>query len=140
MASKTADAIKLVLRLPKALHKRLTQQARRNNVSLNTEIVQRLKETLPTAKTHRDLREVADLLAQRGANHALGGTPLTEMNKKLDKLIAAVDIGPPVQRHSVIPLRNPISETPEPKVPLPKKKTEPESETVKSDVEGSGKK
>jgi len=43
MASKTADAIKLVLRLPKALHKRLTQQARRNNVSLNTEIVNQLE-------------------------------------------------------------------------------------------------
>ena len=43
MASKTADAIKLVLRLPKALHKRLTQQARRNNVSLNTEIINQLE-------------------------------------------------------------------------------------------------
>jgi hypothetical protein len=43
MASKTADAIKLVLRLPKPLHKRLKQQARRNNVSLNTEIVNQLE-------------------------------------------------------------------------------------------------
>src|SRR5262249_20849431 len=42
MASKTADAIKLVLRLPKPLHKRLTQQARRENVSLNTLIVNQL--------------------------------------------------------------------------------------------------
>jgi Arc-like DNA binding domain len=43
MASKTTDAIKLVLRLPKGLHKRLKQQARRNNVSLNTEIVNQLE-------------------------------------------------------------------------------------------------
>jgi len=43
MASKTADAIKLVLRLPKPLHKRLRQQANRNNVSLNTEIVNQLE-------------------------------------------------------------------------------------------------
>ena len=43
MADKTADAIKLNLRLPKALHKRLTRQARRNNVSLNTEIVNQLE-------------------------------------------------------------------------------------------------
>jgi len=42
MASKTTDAIKLVLRLPKTLHKRLKQQAKRNNVSLNTEIVNQL--------------------------------------------------------------------------------------------------
>lgn len=39
---KTADAIKLNLRLPKHLHKRLKQQARLNNVSLNTEIVNQL--------------------------------------------------------------------------------------------------
>src|SRR5262245_66629777 len=43
MADKTADAIKLNLRLPPALHKRLKQQARRNNVSLNTEIVNQLE-------------------------------------------------------------------------------------------------
>jgi len=48
MASKTADRYKLVLRLPKPLHKRLKQQARRNDVSLNTEIVNQLegRETL----------------------------------------------------------------------------------------------
>jgi hypothetical protein len=42
-ADRTADAIKLNLRLPKPLHKRLKQQARRNNVSLNTEIVNQLE-------------------------------------------------------------------------------------------------
>jgi len=47
MASKTADAIKLVLRLPKPLHKRLTQQARRENVSLNTLIVNQLSNPKP---------------------------------------------------------------------------------------------
>ena len=43
MADKTADAFKFVLRLPKPLHKRLKQQAKRNNVSLNTEIVNQLE-------------------------------------------------------------------------------------------------
>ena len=43
MADKTADAFKFVLRLPKPLHKRLKQQARRNNASLNTEIVNQLE-------------------------------------------------------------------------------------------------
>jgi hypothetical protein len=42
-ADKTADAIKLNLRLPKSLHRRLQQRARRNNVSLNTEIVNELE-------------------------------------------------------------------------------------------------
>jgi hypothetical protein len=40
---KTADAVKLMLRLPRSLHKRLQQQAKRNNVSLNTEIVNQLE-------------------------------------------------------------------------------------------------
>jgi hypothetical protein len=41
-ADKTADAIKLNLRLPPALHRRLKQQARRNNTSLNAEIINQL--------------------------------------------------------------------------------------------------
>jgi len=45
MADKTSDAIKLNLRLPKPLHRRLKQQAKRNNVSLNTEIVNQLEGT-----------------------------------------------------------------------------------------------
>jgi HicB family len=42
MDSKKTDTVNLVLRLPKAVHKRLRQQADRHNVSLNTEIVNRL--------------------------------------------------------------------------------------------------
>jgi hypothetical protein len=49
MADKTAHTIKLNVRFPPALHKRLKQQARRNNVSLNTEIVNQLSGTLATA-------------------------------------------------------------------------------------------
>jgi hypothetical protein len=41
--TKTADAVKLNLRLPPALHKRLVTQARRNSVSLNQEIVNQLE-------------------------------------------------------------------------------------------------
>jgi HicB-like protein involved in pilus formation len=40
---KTADAIKLVLRLSKGLHRQLVQRAKRNNVSLNTEIINELE-------------------------------------------------------------------------------------------------
>jgi len=38
-----ADTTSLHLRLPKRLYKRLQQQARRNNVSLNTEIVNQVE-------------------------------------------------------------------------------------------------
>jgi hypothetical protein len=65
MASKTADAIKLVLRLPKPLHKRLKQQARRNNVSLNTEIVNQLSPPKGSGITPYLLKEIrADLLKE----------------------------------------------------------------------------
>jgi len=41
--TKTADAVKLNVRLPPTLHKRLVAQARRNKVSLNQEIVNQLE-------------------------------------------------------------------------------------------------
>ena len=37
------DVVKLNLRLPKALHKKLRQAAQSNNVSLNTEIINQLE-------------------------------------------------------------------------------------------------
>jgi HicB family len=58
---KTADAIKLNLRLPKPLHKRLKQQARRNNVSLNTEIVNQL-EGAEAAAVERIAETIAPLI------------------------------------------------------------------------------
>jgi HicB-like protein involved in pilus formation len=41
-AKGASDVVKLNLRLPKALHKKLHQAARANNVSLNTEIINQL--------------------------------------------------------------------------------------------------
>jgi hypothetical protein len=38
-----SDVVKLNLRLPKALHRKLHQAARANNVSLNTEIINQLE-------------------------------------------------------------------------------------------------
>jgi hypothetical protein len=62
MADKTSDAIKLNLRLPKQLHKRLKQQAKRNNVSLNTEIVNQLEghEAASIARTAEWLKPALD--------------------------------------------------------------------------------
>jgi HicB-like protein involved in pilus formation len=42
-ANKTTDAVKLNLRLPKSLHRKLQRDAKRNNVSLNTEIIHQLE-------------------------------------------------------------------------------------------------
>jgi hypothetical protein len=39
----TVDVVKLNLRLPKALHRKLRQAAKTKNVSLNTEIVNQLE-------------------------------------------------------------------------------------------------
>jgi HicB family len=39
----TVDVVKLNLRLPKALHRKLHQAAKANNVSLNTEIINQLE-------------------------------------------------------------------------------------------------
>src|SRR5262249_43509609 len=86
MANKTADAIKLVLRLPKPVHKRLKHEAAQNDVSLNTEIVHRLKESLPTAQHYRDMKALAARSAELGSKQ-----DFTEINEKLDKLIAAVE-------------------------------------------------
>jgi hypothetical protein len=62
MTDKTSDAIKLNLRLPKPLHKRLKQQARRNNVSLNTQIVNQL-EGSETATAKRMAEAIRPLVA-----------------------------------------------------------------------------
>jgi hypothetical protein len=44
MSEKSAvDVVKLNLRLPKALHRKLRQAAKSNNVSLNTEIINQLE-------------------------------------------------------------------------------------------------
>ena len=54
------DVVKLVLRLPKSLHRWLVQTAKRNNVSLNTEIINGLRGYETTlAKGLRDQIEAA---------------------------------------------------------------------------------
>ena len=113
-----ADTTSLHLRLPKRLYKRLHQQARRNNVSLNTEIVNQLegRETATAARMAESLKPALDAAIREAIKMAV---------ERRDWL------GAPVKPWEVIPLNNPIPETPEPKVPLPEKKTEPE--TVKSE-------
>src|SRR5262249_27347695 len=102
MASKTADAIKLVLRLPKPLHKRLKQQARRNNVSLNTEIVNQLSppkgsgipfyvlKEIPPAL--RDLRgKMETLLRERGLPEPVPCVIATDLEAAKTRIAALED-------------------------------------------------
>jgi hypothetical protein len=69
-AARTDDVVKLVLRLPKGLHRWLVQTAKRNNVSLNTEIINGLRGYETTlAKELRD---------RIGAAASASGRPLLQ--------------------------------------------------------------
>jgi hypothetical protein len=168
-----ADTTSLHLRLPKKLYKRLQQQARRNNVSLNTEIVNQLegyeaatvkrtteivqpllKEAVYAAAAtaaevatditrDKALQEALDRIerwaAERGMSIMRRPQTADEEAKALERQERpAGDIGEPVRKHHVIPLRNPISETPEPKVPLPENAKEKEKTPAKELEKSSG--
>jgi hypothetical protein len=64
MARKRVDTVKLVLRLPPALHQRLGRAAARSNQSLNSEMIRRLEQSF-------ELPKQAEALAQavRDAAH-----------------------------------------------------------------------
>jgi hypothetical protein len=64
MARKREDTVKLVLRLPPALHQRLGRAAARSNQSLNSEMIRRLEQSF-------ELPKQAEALAQavRDAAH-----------------------------------------------------------------------
>jgi hypothetical protein len=83
------DTVKLVLRLPPALHRRLTRLAAHSNQSLNSEMIQRLEASLGVTTTQEwgFIKDVINLLALRYAPELWGG-PLSVLNAKLDKLIA----------------------------------------------------
>jgi hypothetical protein len=59
--AKDTGIVKLNLRLPKALHRHLVQQAKRNNASLNTEIINILERdrAVPPLKIRDVIQETA---------------------------------------------------------------------------------
>ena len=80
MARKRDDTVKLVLRLPPDLHRRLEREAAKRDRSLNTEMIERLTESFVT-----DLvRSGANRLLREGAVDQV----LTEMIKKSLREIA----------------------------------------------------
>jgi hypothetical protein len=54
---------KFLLRLPKGLHRRLVQQAKRNNVSLNTEIINLLE-----GRGAADMETIATMAAEKAVH------------------------------------------------------------------------
>jgi hypothetical protein len=80
-ADKTGDAIKLNLRLPKPLHRRLKQQAKRNNVSLNTEIVNQLEgaETSTAKRMAEIMKPLFDQAIEEAIAKATGRTQHPEI-------------------------------------------------------------
>src|SRR5262245_18858648 len=99
MASKTADAIKLVLRLPKPLHKRLTQQARRNNVSLNTEIINQLEghEAATVERAREIIKPMIEEATRKATEKALLFT-LAALGRKAAHSDADKDLLPRIER------------------------------------------
>jgi hypothetical protein len=95
---KTADAIKLNLRLPKALHKQLKQQARRNNVSLNTEIVNQLQGY--EAATAKRILETAEPFMEQSMRSATTGAmmgAIAILNNFVGAFLAAGEGQPPTE-------------------------------------------
>ncbi len=98
--------VQLHLRLPKKLHKRLMQRAKRNNTSLNTEIINQLEQALTAATDDRislrredigeivratvdTYREPATLseLGRRWEGGQSAGVPLSEIGRGLQELL-----------------------------------------------------
>ena len=124
MARKPSDTVQLKLRFPEALRRRLEREARRHGQSLNREIVSILEERFRESdEADRHAAAFADALRDefmrlyredktRGQAAGANQPPLAPL-------------GQPIRRWEVIPLNNPVQETPEPKIPLPKKEPKP---------------
>jgi len=124
MARKPSDMVQLKLRFPEALRRRLEREARRHGQSLNREIVSILEERF---RESDDADRHAAAFAEALGHEFMR---LYREDKTRGQAAGANEpplslLGEPIRRHEVVPLNNPIPETPEPKVPLPEKKPKP---------------
>jgi len=72
--AKDAGIVKLNLRLPKGLHRHLVQQANRNNVSLNTEIINILeRDRRDRSVPPVNIQDVVDITARGTAARTAAG-------------------------------------------------------------------
>ena len=122
MARKPSDTVQLKLRFPEALRRRLEREARRHGQSLNREIVSILEERFRESDD-ADRRAAAFAEALR-----YEFMRLYREDKARGQATGANQpplLGEPIRKHEVIPLNNPVPETPEPKVPLPQRQPKP---------------
>jgi hypothetical protein len=69
----TDDVVKLNLRLPKALHRKLRQAAKANNVSLNTEIINQLEGRSLQGLSPDQIRNIIQTTATATVERAMQG-------------------------------------------------------------------
>ena len=136
MARKPSDTVQLKLRFPEALRRRLEREARRHGQSLNREIVSILEERFRESDdADRHAAALADALRDEFMRFYREDR-IREYVRQLrgDKTRgraaganepAVASLGEPIRKHLVFPLNNPISETPERKIPLPEKQPKP---------------
>src|SRR6266487_1854854 len=81
-ASRRTDLIAINQRLPRALHKALKQQAKRNGVPLNTEIIERLQNSLGAEDDIRsDLKRLEQEIKATKEAVEKSFTPLSELGR-----------------------------------------------------------
>ena len=124
MARKPSDTVQLKLRFPETLRRRLEREARRHGQSLNREIVSILEERF---RESDDADRHAAALAEALRDELMR---LYREDKTRGQAAGANEpplpwLGAPIRKHEVIPLNNPVQETPEPKIPLPEKEPKP---------------
>jgi hypothetical protein len=86
---KDDDIVKLNLRLPKKLHRRLTQQAKRNNTSLNTEIINVLTAAGEPKPEPKPIEEIIRAAAQQAAESTM--TLVTTYSRHSEEEVFKVD-------------------------------------------------
>jgi hypothetical protein len=124
MARKPSDTVQLKLRFPEALRRRLEREARRHGQSLNREIVSILEERFRESDD-ADRHAAAFAEALRDEFMRLYREDKTRGQAAVARWRPLPSLGEPIGKYTVIPLNNPIPETPEPKIPLPEKQPKP---------------
>jgi hypothetical protein len=93
MARKRDDTVKLVLRLPPPLHRRLTRIAAHNNQSLNSEMIHRLEESFRQREVNQlvleGIRRARDWSVVGGDEAAMALLILEEQIKELSLRVRA---------------------------------------------------
>ena len=86
MARKRDDTIKLVLRLPPALHQRLGRAAKRGGQSLNSEMIHRLEQSFSAVRHSKALADALEN-AKRAAAYQFHEVAFQQL-QRIERLLA----------------------------------------------------